>query len=460
MGVEKPIQKKVNKTIILLIATIATFLTPFMGSSLIVALPTISNDLGMSAIILSWITTAYFLTSAMFAVPFGKISDIYGMKKIFVAGSIILTVATFLAAISPSGEFLIMARSLQGLASAMIIVTGLAIITSVFPPEERGKAIGINITAGYIGLVMGPVLGGFLTQYLGWRSIFYFIIPFGLLLIGLSLWKMKGLEWRECKGEKLDYWGSLLYILMLGLVLVGFSFITETLGILMVILGILGFVGFVILELRVENPVLEMSLFFKNRKFTFSNLATLISYIGISSVVFLMSLYLQFLKGFDAETAGMFLAVQTIFMVIMAPIAGKLSDKFDPGKLASLGMMVITLGFLIFSFINTETSVYIIIMGLVVIGIGIGIFSAPNMNSIMGSVKRKYFGVASATVGTMRLLGQTFSMGLILIIFAVYIGSAQFTPQNYPELLTSIQTVFLISVVLGVIAVFASLVKK
>src|SRR5690606_14562298 len=145
-------------------ATLATFLTPFLGTSLIVALPTIASDLAVNAILLSWITTAYFLTSAMFAVPLGKISDIYGMKKIFTYGILILIISTFLAAISPSAEFLIITRAFQGIASAMIFVTGLAIITSVFPPKERGKAIGINITAGYLGLVMGPVLGGLLTQ--------------------------------------------------------------------------------------------------------------------------------------------------------------------------------------------------------------------------------------------------------------------------------------------------------
>jgi len=394
--------KEVNKTIILLIATLATFLTPFMGTSLIVALPTIANDLAVNAILLSWISTAYILTSAMFAVPFGKIADIYGMKK-NVYGITILTISTFLAAISPSAEFLIVTRAIQGIASAMIFVTGLAIITSVFPPQERGKAIGINITAGYIGIVMGPALGGFLTQYVGWRSIFYFIVPLGLLVIALVLWKMKGAEWGECKGEKLDYWGSLVYILMLALILMGFSSITGLLGMLMVIVGIVGFITFVIWELRVENPVLEIRLFLKNRMFAFSNLAALISYVGIVAVSFLLSLYLQFIKGFEPEVAGLVLVVQTIFMVIMSPIAGRLSDRLEPGKLASLGMAMITMGLLIFALLTDETSLYVIILGLAILGIGIGVFSAPNMNAIMGSVERKYFGVASATVSTMRL---------------------------------------------------------
>ncbi len=452
--------KKVNKTAILLIATIASFLSPFMAISINIALPTISSELAVNAILLSWISTAYLLTSAMLAVPFGRIADIYGMKKIFTYGIIILTVASFLAAISPSVEFLIITRAVQGIGSAMIFVTGLAMVTSVFPPKERGKAIGINITALYIGFVMSPVLGGFLTEYLGWRSIFYLVVPLGLLVIALVFWKMKGKEWAECRGEKLDYWGSLLYIIMLALTLIGFSTITSTLGMLMVILGIIGFISFVIWELRVEQPVLDMKLFFKNRMFAFSNLAALISYMSIFSVVFLLSLYLQFIKGFDPKVVGLILVVQTVFMVIMSPIAGRLSDKIEPRKLATLGMAIITIGLLIFALITAETSLYVIILGLAILGTGIGLFSAPNTNAIMGSVERKYFGVASATVSTMRLIGQTLGMGMILVIFAVYIGAVQFNPQNYPELLASIQVAFLISVILSIIAIFASLARK
>ncbi len=452
--------KKINKTAILLIATIASFLSPFMAISINIALPTIANELAVNAILLSWISTAYLLTSAMLAVPFGRIADIYGMKKIFTYGIIILTIASFLAAISPSAELLIITRAIQGIGSAMIFVTGLAIITSVYPQEERGKAIGINITALYIGFVMSPVLGGFLTQYFGWRSIFYLIVPLGLLVIALVFWKMKGKEWAACKGEKLDYWGSLLYIIMLALTLIGFSNITSTLGILMVILGIIGFISFVIWELRVEQPVLDMKLFFKNRMFAFSNLAALISYMSIFAIVFLLSLYLQFIKGFDPRVVGLILVVQTVFMVIMSPIAGRLSDKIEPRKLASLGMGIITIGLLIFALINGETSIYVIILGLAILGTGIGLFSAPNTNAIMGSVERKYFGVASATVSTMRLIGQTLGMGMILVIFAVYIGAVQFNPQNYPELLTSIQLAFFISLILSIIAIFASLARK
>lgn len=444
----------------MLIVTLTSFLTTFVGPSVNVALPTISNELAINAILLSWISTSYLLTSAMLAVPFGRIADIYGMKKIFTYGIVILTIASFLAAVSPSAELLIISRAIQGIGSAMIFVTGLAIITSLFPPKERGKAIGINITATYMGLVLSPILGGFLTTYMGWRSIFYLIIPFGLLVIAITFWKMRGQEWAECKGEKLDYWGSLLYILMLLLTLIGFSFITSTIGMLMVISGIVGFICFVIWELRVEQPVLEMKLFFENRMFAFSNLAALINYMSIFAVVFLLSLYLQFIKGFDPSVAGLILVVQTVFMVIMSPIAGRLSDKFEPRKIASLGMGIATIGLLIFALITAETSLYVLVLGLAILGIGIGLFSAPNTHAIMGSVQKRYFGVASATVSTMRLTGQTLGMGMILVIFAVNVGAVQFTPQNYPELLTSIQLAFFISVILSIIAIFASLARK
>lgn len=450
---------KTNRRTVLLIATIASFLTPFMASSINVALPVIANELVVNAILLSWITTSFLLTSAMFAVPFGRIADIYGMKKIFILGIIIFTIATFLAGISPFVEFLIFSRVLQGIGSAMIFVTGLALISSVYPPHEMGGAIGISVTAVYIGLVMGPVLGGLLTQYLGWRSIFYLTVPLGLLVTLLIIVKLKGIEFAECRGEKLDIWGSLLYGISLLLILVGFSEITGFIGKLMLILGVISLIGFVMLELRVEHPVLEMRLFIKNRKFAFSNLAALISFTGTFAVVFLLSLYLQYIKGLDPRGAGLILAVQTFCMALMSPIAGRLSDKYESRILASIGMAMITVGLIIFAFLSAETSFYMIFLSLVLLGVGYGIFSTPNTHAVMNSVKKRYFGVASATVSTMRIMGQTLSMGLVLVIFSIYVGAVVFNPGNYPQLLVSINVMFTISACLGFIAIFASLAR-
>ncbi len=454
------VAQKINKLTVLIVSVIAVILIPIMSSSINVALPAIAQELSANAILLSWITTVFCLVSAMVAIPMGRIADIYGLKKIFTFGVVIFTIASLLAAISPSVEFLIMARALQGVGSTMILVTGMAIITSAFPPRERGKVIGINITVLYIGLALGPVIGGLFTQYLGWRSLFYLMLPFGLLILSLTLWKLKGIEWAECKGENFDKVGSIIFSISLLLVLWGFSMITSTSGKLMVLIGSVGFIFFVIYELRIDHPVLDMKLFFHNRMFAFSNLSTLISFTGTFAVVFLLSLYLQYIKGLSPISSGLILAISTIFMALMFTVSGKLSDKYDPRKIASIGMMIITLSLFMFIFLDNNTCVYYLLMGLILMGIGSGTFSSPNTNAIMSSVEPRFYGVAAATSSTMRITGQTLSMGITVLIFSIYIGTAQFTPSTYPELMASIKIIFAISTILGFGAIFASLARN
>ena len=454
------VEQKINKLTVLIVSVIAVVLTPIMGSSINVALPAIAQELSANAILLSWITTGFFLVSAMVAIPLGRIADIYGLKKIFTCGVVIFTTASLLGAISPTVEFLIIARGLQGVGSAMILVTGMAIITSAFPPRERGKVIGINITVLYMGLAIGPVIGGLFTQYLGWRSLFYLMLPFGLLILSLILWKLKGIEWAVCKGENFDKVGSIVFSISLLLVLWGFSMITSIPGKLMVIMGIAGFILFVVYELRIEHPVLDMKLFFHNRMFAFSNLSTLISFTGTFAVVFLLSLYLQYIKGLSPISAGLILAISTIFMALMSTVSGKLSDKYDPRKIASVGMMIITLSLFMFIFLDKNTCVYYLLLGLILMGIGSGTFSSPNTNAIMSSVEPRFYGVAAATSSTMRITGQTLSMGITILIFSIYIGTAQFTPSTYPELMTSIKVIFVISTIMGFGAIFASLARN
>ncbi len=453
--------KRTNSSIrlaALLVATLANFLTPFMSSAVNIALPAIGAEFATSAILLSWIPTSFLLAAAMFAVPFGRISDIYGMKKIFNYGVIIFTISSFLSAVAPSAESLIVFRILQGIGGAMIFVTGLAIITSVYPPQERGKAIGINIATVYIALALGPVLGGIMTQFLGWRSLFWAMIPLGLLILTLTYWKLKD-EWAECRGEKFDIKGSIFYSIVLVMVMYGFSTLPQLTGIILLVAGIIGFIGFLMYELKLESPVLNVGLF-KNRTFAFSNLAALINYSATFAVTFLLSLYLQYIKALDPLSAGLILVAQPVMMAIFAPIAGRLSDKFIPQKLAALGMALSTIGLFIFAFVNEQTSIAFITVGLIIIGTGFGFFSSPNTNAIMGSVERRFYGVASAMVSTMRLLGQTFSMGLALMVFAIFIGNVQITPLEYPELLNSIHIIFIICTVLCFIGIFAALKRQ
>ena len=284
----------------LLVATIASFFTPFMGSAVNIALPSIGFDFGADAILLNWITNGFLLAAAIFAVPFGRLADIYGRKKIFTYGMIIFTIASLLCAIATSAYSLIIFRVLQGIGAAMIFVTGLAIITSVYPPHQRGKAIGINIGAVYVGLSAGPVLGGLMTQYLGWRSLFALMIPFGLLVIALVFWKLS-YEWAESKGENFDILGSILYGIVLLLVMYGFSTLSQISGVIMLIVGAIGFLAFIFWELRNRSPVFNVRIFSRNTTFSFASIAALINYSATFAVTLLLSYYLQYIKGFDPK---------------------------------------------------------------------------------------------------------------------------------------------------------------
>jgi EmrB/QacA subfamily drug resistance transporter len=425
-----------------------------MGSSVNIALPSIGLDFGADAIILNWVTNGFLLAAAIFAVPFGRVADIHGMKKIFTYGIILFTVASLLCALSPTAYTLIGSRILQGIGSAMIFVTGLAIISSVYPPHHRGKAIGINVAAVYVGLSFGPVLGGLMTQYLGWRSLFLLMIPFGLLVTAIVFWKLND-EWAASRGEKFDYVGSILYSLMLFLVMYGFSSLPQIDGWAMLILGIVGFVAFIRWELKAKSPVFNVRLF-KNTAFTFSSLAALINYSATFAVTLLLSYYLQFIKGLEPQAAGLILVAQPIIMAITAPIAGRMSDRFDARLIATTGMATVTLALFTLTFIDGNTPLNDIIIGLGVLGLGFGLFSSPNTNVIMGSVERRFYGVASATVSTMRLIGQTMSIGIATLVFSLFIGRVQLTPDQYPALLESIQLCFVVFTALCFIGVFVS----
>lgn len=449
-----PIVSNDIKIAALLAATIASFFTPFMGSSVNIALPTIGLDFGADAIVLNWVTNGFLLAAAIFAVPFGRVADIHGMKKIFTYGIILFTVSSLLCALSPTAYTLIGSRILQGIGSAMIFVTGLAIISSVYPPHHRGKAIGINVAAVYVGLSFGPVLGGLMTQYLGWRSLFLLMIPFGLLVTAIVFWKLHD-EWAASRGEKFDFTGSILYSLMLFLVMYGFSSLPQMDGWAMLILGVVGFFAFLRWELKTKSPVFNVRLF-KNTAFTFSSLAALINYSATFAVTLLLSYYLQFIKGLEPQTAGLILVAQPIIMAITAPIAGRMSDRFDARLIATTGMATVTLALFTLTFIDGNTPLNDIIIGLGVLGLGFGLFSSPNTNVIMGSVERRFYGVASATVSTMRLIGQTMSIGIATLVFSLFIGRVQLTPDQYPALLESIQLCFVVFTALCFIGVFVS----
>lgn len=447
-----------SKWYVLAVSTMSSFITPFMGSSVNIALPTIGKEFAMDAVLLGWVPTSFVLASAIFLLPLGRIADIRGRKRIFTWGVFIYLVSSLGIAASVSAAQLIALRVFQGIGGAMIFGTGVAMLTSVFPAGQRGRALGINVAAVYIGLSMGPFLGGMLTQYFGWRSIFLAMAPLCLITIVILLWGIKD-EWAPARGERFDLPGSLIYCLALVALMTGFSRLPASLGFVLVCAGCAGLAVFVRWELSAEHPVLEMGLFKNNAVFTFSNLAALINYSATAAVGFLVSLYLQYLKGLDPRHAGLIMVSMPAVMALFSPLAGRLSDGVQPRILSSLGMALTSLGLFLFIFISQGMSLWYVIVCLVIGGLGFSLFSSPNTNAVMSSVESKYYGVASATLGTMRLTGNMLSMGIVMLVFALYIGRVQITPESYGSFQQSLRVIFAIFTALCAAGVFLSLAR-
>ena len=452
------IASSTEKNSTLFVASVASFITPFMGSAINIALPTIGTEFSADAIALSWVATAYLLTVAIFLIPFGRIADIYGRKKIFLYGLIIFTITSLLNGLAPNINILIFFRVLQAIGSGMIFSTSVAIITSVFPAKERGRAMGIAVSAVYLGLSLGPFVGGILTQYFGWRSIFFFVVPLGLIAIYFVLTKLKN-EWADSKGESFDWGGSVLYAISLFFIMMGFPKLPGILGISYLAIGTLFLIGFIFLELRLKHPVLDLHIFKSNITFRYSNLAALIHYAATFAVAFLLSFYLQYFKGLDPQGAGFVLVAQPIIMTVFSPWAGRLSDRIEPRIISSAGMAVSSIGLVLLGFISSETSLLVLILILMLLGFGFALFSSPNSNSIMSSVERKHLGIASATLGTMRMIGQMLSMGIAMMLFSFFIGQKTIDESNLPQLLQSQQVAFFVFAVLCGIGIFASLAR-
>ncbi len=447
-----------TKRYVLLITTIVAFIGPFSISSVNISLPSIGQEFLMDAILLSWVTTAYLLTSAMFLVPLGKIADIYGRKRIFTYGTLIFTLASIGSAFSNSATMLICFRVFQGVGSGATYCVGAAMLTSVFPARELGKVFGINLAAVYLGNSLGPFLGGFLTHHLGWRSIFFVNVLLGFIIIFFIFWKLKE-EWHEAMEEKFDLTGSIIFSITLLLILYGFSQLSTMRGVWFILPGVLGMLAFIKWETKIESPVLEINLFRNNRVFAFSNLAALINYSATFAITFLLSLYLQYIKGLTAENAGLILLSQPIVQAFFSPFTGRLSDRIEPRIVASIGMALTAGGLFLFIFLNEMTSLGFIIGSLILLGFGFALFSSPNTNAVMGSVENRYFGVASGTLGTMRTMGMVLSMGITILIFSIVIGKVRITPEYYPVFLKSTKIAFTFFTVLCLGGILASLAR-
>jgi EmrB/QacA subfamily drug resistance transporter len=439
--------------------TLSCLLNTTIVSSVNVALPAIQSEFRMNSTLLGWVPMALLLSSSMILVPCGRIADIYGRKRIFTWGVTIFTSASLLCGTANSAGSLIVFRFLQGIGSAMFFATASAIIIAVYAPEERGKALGIMISAVYVGLSLGPFLGGFLTTRFGWRSIFLTIFPLGLVIISVVRLYLKE-EWAEAKGEKFDLVGSIIYAASLFLLMYGFSLLPNLIGFCLTLTGVLGIVFFVAWEHQTKMPVLDIGLLRGNTTFVLSNLAALIHYCAAFGATFLLSLYLQYTQSRSPEQAGAILVCLPIVQVVLAPIVGRMSDRVNPRLLSSIGMGLTALGLLFFAFLGERTPLYLIISNSALLGFSSALFISPNTNSIMSSIDKKFYGVAAGTHSTTRLVGQMIGMGFIVFMFNYYLGRAQITPALYPLFLKATKVLFALFAVICAAGLFALMLPR
>jgi MFS family permease len=412
---------------ILMISAGGSFLAPFMVSALIVAIPAIGIEFSMDAVAMSWLATVFFLAASMFLIPFGRLADIFGVKKIFSFGIAIYFVSAALAALAPSAPVLIAARFLTGVGAAMVFGTSFALLSLSLSESERGEALGINIASNLTGFALGFFLGGLLTYYASWRFIFVTTLPISALVMALIRLRLPG-ECAFSKGQKLDVVGSAMIAALLFLVILGLSRLPSIPGVVLITGGIGVFLLYAMLQSRNSSPVIDLALFRSNRCFSLSNAAIMIYTTSTLAVIFLFSFYLHYIKGFDSKQSGVI-------------YAGRLSDRMNLYRLASIGVTVSLAGLLPMIFISENTPLFQALLELILVSAGGALFYPAMVKIILGSITRDKYGVGSSLAETMRLVGNAGSMALVTVGFTFYLGGTVILPENYPAFLQSMRLI-------------------
>lgn len=426
---------------------ISAFGTPLMLSSVNVALPTLARALALDAVVLAWVPFAYLLGSAMFVLIAGRLADLHGRRRVFLIGTAGVMATAVAIVLTHDGHVLVALRFVQGVFTALLYATQIALVAAVFPPARRGHAIGLTVSSVYLGLTAGPLLGGVLLEIVGWQACFLIQLPFAAASLVLALWRTSGDEYGD-RGARFDYAGALLYASAVALIMVGLSALPDTRGVLALLLGLVAGIGFVAVEQRAQYPMFDTRLFLGNQVFALSCLASLLIYTATFSNVVLASLYLQYLKGMAPATAGLYIMVQPLTMALFSPFMGRLSDRVEPRLLASGGMALTLFGLLALASLTQETSAGFLVAALMTTGLGFALFSAPNTNAIMGAVERRAYGSASSSAATMRLLGQMASTALVAMALSLYVGAVPITPAVHDALARAVHLSYLIAALL------------
>ena len=441
---------------ILWIMMLSSFLTPFTSSALTLSLPDIGQAYQATPNELGWVIEIFLLTSIIFLLPMGKLADRLGKRRIFLWGMSLFTVSSLAVALAPGMDGLLFFRAVQGIGAAMIYATSMSILTLVSPPDKRGRAIGWNVSMVYVGLALGPVLGGLLNYYLGWRSIFWFITAVGLVTV-LAIMRFLRQEWIEEKASGRDGLGALLYGLAMVLMMYGLSeLLNQSYAWICLAVGCVIFAGFLFHELQITQAILPIRLLLENREFSLSNLTAMLNYSATFAISFLLSIYLQSVLGLSSREAGLMLLVQPVMMAALSPQTGKLSDHHSAAKLSSMGMGIIAIGLLGFTLTVYLRSLWLLIPVLLIVGTGFAFFAAPNNNAIMSSVPKKYYGLASSMLSTVRLVGQVLSIAIVTLLLSIDWSWLEATDR----VVRNIELSFLMFTVLCIIGIVPSLSRK
>jgi len=402
-------------------------MAPLDGSIVAVALPRMGPALHLSFAASMWVQAAYLLAMAVTLIPLGRLADQYGKVRFYQAGILLFTLGSLAAAMAVNGPTLVASRVLQGIGGALLSATSAAIVTSAFPAEERGRALGINVMAVYAGLSVGPPLGGYLVDHFGWPWIFLVNLPVGALTLLWGWTLLPSVAHEPVRREKLDLAGSMLMAVTLVSLIVPLTFSSQwgfrsaaTWGLLAV--APLAFGAFLRVERRQASPLIDLTLLTHNRLFASANLAALLNYCALYAVSVLTAVQLQLVLGHPARVAGWVMMGQPIMQSVLSPVAGRLSDRLGSRLLATSGMVIVALGMVLLALQGRGAGLGSIMGALAVVGLGMAAFSAPNTSAIMGSVQRQQLGVAGAFLSTMRVTGQALSVALLGGIAASRLG--------------------------------------
>ncbi len=472
--------------------TLGTLVASLDTNIIFIALPIIVAELGASLFTMVWIVIGYSLVTASILLNFGRLADIFGRVKLYTIGFTIFTFGSVLCSIAQTGEQLVVFRIVQAIGAAFLFSNSVAILTDAFPSNERGKALGINQIAIVLGSVLGLVLGGFLTSYLGWRSIFWINIPIGIIGIISSYKNLK--ELGSIKKEKIDWLGNIsfasgLFLVLAGITFSSFGIVSNYIDIYLLILGVVLIIVFVFIEkfISKDYPMFHLSLF-KIKSFLGGNIAILLNSIARGDFILIISFYLQgAFMNLSPFEVGIYLMPVSAALAIFGPLSGWLSDKYGSRFFSGLGLFLSGVGFLLLTQLQSRASFIELLLPFILLGAGMGIFASPNRASIMNSVPANRRGVSASTGTTLFYVGRSLSLGISFLIMTSIMPADQVKDilidfrntdinmvkdtdnssnvvTNYNDLvedkfLNSIHIIFLVSSIIVFISIFPAILK-